>query len=579
VLLRAPIFPRRGIVASVSPPSDSGANRRPAPDASAYAVPTMTDVNGDQLRAAFEAAATWLEFQAASVNALNVFPVPDGDTGTNMSMTLRAAAEGAAVEQASEADAIARAAARGALMGARGNSGVILSQLVRGFAEAVNGQSVLDVGHLAAGLEEAARAAYRAVGKPVEGTILTVARRAGEEASAAAADGVVDVIQFWERVLRVADQAVIETTDQLDILRSAGVVDAGAQGFRLMIEAFLKTSRGESVQDEEQAVVAPVASQALVAAQHVGEDGLGFCTEFLLQQATDADDAIRAFMETLGDSVIVVGDGVGNVMRVHLHTQTPGRALDWAVERGTVSSIKIENMQLQHDAGADESRWSRGLSKIGVIAVSPGPGFRVLFSSTGAAAIVEGGQTMNPSVQDLLTAISSVGYRELVLLPNNGNILMAAQQAAEQTPRTVRIVPTRSLPHGIAALLAFNYQEDLDTNVRLMEEAAQRVASIEVTLAERSAEVDGQRVEQGQALGLLDDTLVAVADSLIDAALGALARTEPDRREIVTVYSGADASREQTDALLEAIQAAHPHLETEIVEGGQPHYPYIISVE
>jgi DAK2 domain fusion protein YloV len=539
----------------------------------------MTDVNGDQLRAAFEAAATWLEFQAASVNALNVFPVPDGDTGTNMSMTLRAAAEGAAVEQAFEADAIARAAARGALMGARGNSGVILSQLVRGFAEAVNGQSILEVQHLAAGLEEAARAAYRAVGKPVEGTILTVARRTGEEASAAAADGVADVIQFWERVLRVTDQAVMETTDQLDVLRSAGVVDAGAQGYRLMIEAFLKTSRGESVQDEEQAVVAPVASQALVAAQHVGEGGLGFCTEFLVQQCADAEEAIRTFMESLGDSVIVVGDGVGTVTRVHLHTQTPGRALDWAVERGIVSSIKIENMQLQHDAGADESLGRRGLSKIGVVAVSPGPGFRALFSSTGAAAIVDGGQTMNPSVQDLLTAISSVGYRELVLLPNNGNILMAAQQAAEQTPRTVRIVPTRSLPHGIAALLAFNYQEDLDTNVRLMEEAAQRVVSIEVTLAERSAEVDGQRVEQGQVLGLLDNALVAVADSLIEAALGALARAEPDRREIVTVYSGADVSRDQTEALLEAIQAAHPHLETEIVEGGQPHYPYIISVE
>ncbi len=580
MLLRAPIFPRRGIVASVSPPSDSGANRRPVQNASAdvsSAVYVMTDVNGDQLRAAFEAAATWLEFQAASVNALNVFPVPDGDTGTNMSMTLRAAAEGAAVEQAFEADAIARAAARGALMGARGNSGVILSQLVRGFAEAVSGQSVLDVGHLAAGLEEAARAAYRAVGKPVEGTILTVARRAGEEARAAAADGVVDVVQFWERVLRVADQAVTETTDQLDTLRRAGVVDAGGQGYRLMIEAFLKTSRGESVQDEEQAVVAPVASQALVAAQHVDEGGLGFCTEFLLQHATDPEESIRAFMESIGDSVIVVGDG--DLMRVHVHTHRPGQALDWAVERGAVSSIKIENMQLQHDAGADDSLGSRGLSKIGVVAVSPGPGFRALFSSTGAAAIVEGGQSMNPSVQDLLTAISSVGYRELVLLPNNGNILMAAQQAAAQTPRTVRIVPTRSLPHGIAAVLAFNYQADLDTNVRLMEEAAQRVASIEVTVAERSAEVDGQQVEKGQAMGLLDDTLVAVSDSVIDAALGALAQTEPDRREIVTVYSGADANREQTDALLEAIQAAHPHLETEIVEGGQPHYPYIISVE
>jgi DAK2 domain fusion protein YloV len=322
---------------------------------------------------------------------------------------------------------------------------------------------------------------------------------------------------------------------------------------------------------------APVASQALVAAQHTGEGGLGFCTEFLVQHASEDEAAIRAFMESLGDSVIVVGDG--DLRRVHVHTLRPGQALDWAVERGTVSRIKIENMQLQHDAGKDAALGGPGLSKIGVVAVSPGAGFRALFTSMGAAAIVEGGQTMNPSVQDILTAISSVGYQELVLLPNNGTILLAAQHAAEQTPRSVRVVPTRSLPRGIAALLAFNYEADLDTNVQLMEEAAGRVASIEVTLAERTADVDGQHVEQGQALGLLDDVIVAVAGTLQEAALEALAKAEPDEREIVTIYWGSGTSRDQVDALSEAIHAAYPHLETEIVEGGQPHYPYIISVE
>jgi len=273
----------------------------------------------------------------------------------------------------------------------------------------------------------------------------------------------------------------------------------------------------------------------------------------------------------------VVGDGT--VSRVHIHTRQPGQALDWVIERGTVSSIKIENMQLQHEAGRGDDLGRRGLSKIGVIAVSPGPGFRTLFTSMGAAAIIDGGQSMNPSVQDILTAISSVGYQELVLLPNNANILLAAQQAAEQTPRTVRIVPTRSLPHGIAALLAFNYGEDLEANVRLMEDVASHVASIEVTVAERTAEVDGQPVQHGQALGLLDDHLVSVADSLTAAALGALAQASPENREIVTVYWGAGAGREQASALCEAITDAHPHLETEIAEGGQPHYPYIISVE
>jgi dihydroxyacetone kinase-like predicted kinase len=233
-------------------------------------------------------------------------------------------------------------------------------------------------------------------------------------------------------------------------------------------------------------------------------------------------------------------------------------------------------MQLQHDAGGTGQS---GLSKIGVIAVSPGPGFRALFTSMGAAAIIEGGQSMNPSVQDILTAISSVGYQELVLLPNNGNILLAARQAAEQTPRTVRIVPTRSLPHGIAALLAFNYGEDLDTNVRLMEEAAGRAAGIEVTTAERTAEVDGVSVQQGQAIALLDDRLVSAGDSLTAVALDALVKAAPDTREIVTIYWGADTDHTEAAALSDAIADAHPHLEVEIAEGGQPHYPFIISLE
>ncbi|MFN8635303.1 MAG: DAK2 domain-containing protein [Chloroflexota bacterium] len=570
-------------MASDSPPFEPGAHRPTTSSSESAMLPfaeptgpfTVAEITGDSLRAALEAAATWLELQAASVNALNVFPVPDGDTGTNMSMTMRAAAEASAVEPVPQADAVARSAARGALMGARGNSGVILSQLIRGFADAVAGQASLDVRHLADGLEGAARAGYRAVGHPVEGTILTVARRAGEEARRAADEGI-DVLQFWDRVLHVTDRAVVETTSQLPVLQSAGVVDAGALGYRLIIEAFSKTSRGESIEGTEMASLAPVASQALVAAQHVDEGGLGFCTEFLVQQLSEDEPTTRAFMESLGDSVIVVGDG--DIWRVHVHTLTPGQALDWAIRRGTVSRVKVENMQLQHDAGAQAGA-GRGLSKIGVVAVSPGAGFRALFTSMGAAAIVEGGQTMNPSVQDILTAVSSVGYQELIVLPNNGNILLAAQHAAEQTPRTVKIVPTRTVPDGIAALLAFNYGEDLVTNVQLMEEAASRVASIEVTVAERTTNVNGQHIEQGQAIGLLDDEIVAVADGVQDAALAALAKTDPAQREIVTVYWGDGATRQQAGQLRDAILAAYPDLETELVEGGQPHYPYIISVE
>ncbi|MCC6178951.1 MAG: DAK2 domain-containing protein [Chloroflexi bacterium] len=553
------------------------------------AAPAATSVSPQGVRTAVEAAATLLEVRAPSVNALNVFPVPDGDTGTNMSMTLRAAAEEVEREHADHAGALAQAAARGALMGARGNSGVILSQLLRGFAEAAAGKSTLSVHDLADGFVRASDAGYRAVGKPVEGTILTVARRAAEEAQVIAPEEPT-IAGLLEQVLRVVDRAVADTTQQLDVLASAGVVDAGAQGFRLLVEAFWRTARGLPIEADG---AAPVASQALVAAQHTGEGSLGFCTEFMLQQATVDLVAIRGRMESIGDSVIVVGDG--EYVRVHVHARHPGEALDWAVDRGIVSRIKVENMQLQHDtagdavestptargvaSGATLGMAAQSVSSIGVVAVVPGAGFRALFASMGAAGLVEGGQTMNPSVQEILNAVNAVGYQELILLPNNANVLLAARHAATQTPRALRVVPTRSAPQGIAALLAFNYEADLETNARLMEEAMGRVASIEVTRAVRSAEVQGWHVERGQSLGLLDDALVTVSENLDDAALGALARCTPETREIVSIYYGEDVAPEHAEALAASIRAAYPHLEVDVAEGGQPHYPYILSVE
>ncbi|HYU17625.1 MAG TPA: DAK2 domain-containing protein [Chloroflexota bacterium] len=557
-------------MATASPPSQPGADR---PGAEHLESPPGTIVTASHVREAVQAAAAWLELQAASVNALNVFPVPDGDTGTNMSMTLRAAAEAAAAEPREEACRVALAAAQGALMGARGNSGVILSQLLRGFAEAAAGKVQLSVGDLADGFVRAAEAGYRSVARPVEGTILTVARRAARAAQRAA-PRTRTVSKLLERVLRAADQAVAETTDQLDVLRSAGVVDAGGQGYRLIVEAFWRTACGKPI---EASGVAPVASQALVAAQHVGEAGLGFCTELLLRDPTETVESIRAFMESVGESVIVVGDG--SLVRVHVHVLRPGVPLDYAAERGTLSKIKVENMQLQYEAGKEAAPAGEGISHIGVIAVAPGLGFESVFGSLGAATVVEGGQTMNPSVQDILAAVNRVGYRELILLPNNANILMAAQRAAEQTPRALRVVPTRSLPQGVAALLAFNYEADLEINVGLMQDAASRVASIEVTRAVRSAQVQGWQVERGQSLGLLDGDLVAVAEDVLGAVIGALARCQPETREIVTIYSGADVPLARAEELAESIRATYPHVEVELAEGGQPHYPYILSVE
>ena len=568
-------------MAAVSPPPEPGADgptdapppKTGAADSASIPTAAISRITGAHVRQAAVAAATWLEFQAAAVDALNVYPVPDGDTGTNMSMTMRAAAEAATAEPSAEAGAVARAVAQGGLMGARGNSGVILSQLLRGFAEAAEGKAVLTGADLAEGFARAADAGYRAVGKPVEGTILTVARRAAEEARLAAGE-VDSVAALLERVVRVADRAVAETTEQLEVLRNAGVVDAGAQGFRLIVEACWRTACGMPI--EASGGPAPVASRALVAAQHAGEGGLGFCTEFMLEGAREAPEEIRAFMESVGDSVIVVGDGA--LIRVHVHVPEPDAAMDYARARGTVSRVKVEDMQLQYRASGSRVG-QEAASTIGVVAVVPGAGFRELFRSMGAAALVEGGQTMNPSVRDILGAVGGVGYQELILLPNNGNILLAARHAAEQSPRTLRVIPTRSLPQGIAALLALNYEADLDENVRLMEEAASRVATIEVTWAVRSAQLQGRHVEEGQCLGLLDDRLVAVADDLLDATLGAVAQAEPERRELVGIYTGDTVSVERGEELAEAIRAAHPHLDVDVAAGGQPHYPYILSLE
>ena len=541
--------------------------------ASDQAAPDGTTVSGADVREATRAAAIWLEAQAAGVNALNIFPVPDGDTGTNMSLTMRAAADAAEAEPSPRAGDVARAVAHGALMGARGNSGVILSQLLRGFAEAAADKPHLTIRDVADGLAAASEAGYRAVGRPVEGTILTVARRAAEAAGEAAPRSRT-VSKLLEQVLRAADRAVAETTEQLETLRQAGVVDAGGQGYRLIVEAFWRVACGRPVDPSAVGEAAPVASGALVAAQHAR--GLGFCTEFLLREPSAGVDEVRAFMESIGDSVLVVGDA--SLVRVHVHALRPGAALDYAVERGTLASIKVENMQLQHET-ADEPASAEGTSNVGVVAVAPGAGFRQLLRSMGAAALVEGGQTMNPSVQDVLAAVNGVGYRELIVLPNNANVLLAVTQAAEQTPRALRVVPTRSLPQGVAALLAFNYEADLDTNARLMEEAAGRVRTIELTRAVRSAQLQGWQVERGQCLGLLDDELVAVADDLVTAGLDALARCEPALREIVTVYVGADVEPERASGLADAIRTAYPQLEVEVAEGGQPHYPYILSVE
>ena len=532
--------------------------------------------SGDTLRQALLAASAWLDLQAERVNALNVFPVPDGDTGTNMSLTMRAAADALkALPETATVGEVAKAAYQAAMMGARGNSGVILSQLFRGFAHALDGQVELTSPLFSEALAEASQVAYRGVSRPVEGTILTVSRRIAEAAAAAARlneppKGVL------ERAVRAAGEAVAQTPDQLDVLKRAGVVDAGGEGYRVILEGAWMWSTGRAI-EESGARAAP--THAILDAFAHEETPFGFCTEVLVQDCGLPIPEVNAAMDALGESVIVVGDA--DLLRVHVHTLRPGRVLEFAVDHGTLAKVKVENMSLQHRefaAGTTAAEEHRPTGEIGVIAVAAGEGFQQVFRSMGAI-VVEGGQTMNPSVQEILDAVNRSGYRQLVILPNNANIILTARHVAELTPHTVEVIPTETAPQGIGALLAFNYEADLTANVEAMAHAASSVHTIEVTAAVRDAEVDGLAVRTGQLMAIADGRVVAVDASAQEATLQALTPLPVDAAEIITIYYGRDAREAEAQALAQRIRETHAGLDVEIVSGGQPHYPFILSLE
>jgi DAK2 domain fusion protein YloV len=541
-----------------------------------------TRASGADLRDALMSAAAWLLANAERVNALNVFPVPDGDTGTNMSMTLQAATDALRpLPDDVTVGTVARTAYEAAMLGARGNSGVILSQLLSGFSQALVDQTELTAETLAAALRGASDVAYRGVSKPVEGTILTVAREAGRAATAAAQAGA-NLPGQLERTAAAANDAVADTPNHLEVLRKAGVVDSGGEGFRVILEGAWMWSTGRTV---EEATQSRPYTRALLEAVEVEESAFGFCTEFLLRDADLEVPEVKSRMEALGESVIAVGDHT--LLRVHVHTLRPGQVLEYAVDHGTLVKIKVENMQLQRDAmaaaagsagGGGDAAQPGGASAIGVIAVAAGEGFGRVFRSLGAR-VVAGGQTMNPSVQEILAAVNSAGFKEVVILPNNSNIILTARHVQELTTHQVSVVPTETAPQGIGALLAFNFQADLATNTEAMGQAAQAVHTIEVTRAVRDAEVDGVQVSAGQMLGIYDGRIVGGSPTAAEALLGTIAGAPVDALEIVTIYHGAGATVDDAQAVAAQIRGAHPGLAVEIVHGGQPHYPYVVSLE
>jgi DAK2 domain fusion protein YloV len=518
------------------------------------------------------------------VDALNVFPVPDGDTGANMTLTMQSAWRSVAERDSDHAGEIMRLAAHGAIRGARGNSGVILSQIFRGMAEAVGDLPALDVRAWARAFRQGQKVAYQGVMQPVEGTILTIIRAIAEASEHAAALSE-DVGFLLTTSLNKAREVLAQTPDMLPALKEAGVVDAGGAGLVFLLEGMTYTLTGEA---------RPLPSVPLTPATRTRAEALpeewGYDIQFLIYDAPVDEATIRRELTALGGESIVVGRS-GNVTKVHVHGENPGPFLAYGASLGQLDDIVVENMTLQtlrrQGASASASAGSTPTPATseqapcsGVVAVVSGEGFAEVFRSLGACHLVEGGQTMNPSTEDILRAIEAAPEPEIILLPNNRNIILAARQAAELASKPVYVVESRSLPQGVAAMFALNPQATAAENAEAMRAALDDVHTIEVTRAVRDAVVQGVAVTAGQAIALLDETLCCTAATPEEAARRALERLLAEEEgDVVTIYVGQPASEEQARALAQALQAAHPHLQVEVVDGGQPHYHYMISVE
>ncbi len=560
---------------------------------------------GRQLKHAMHAASRWLDRHVAGINALNVFPVPDGDTGTNMTLTMQAACKQVEDAESESATEISAGMSHGALMGARGNSGVIFSQVLRGFHRGLAGAERVGSSEWAHALREGATSAYQAVLKPVEGTMLTVIREMAEGAEAAAAKGA----PLREAIAATVDAgraSVARTPQLLQKLREAGVVDAGGQGLFLVFEGILRFARGEAV-DGGEFDVTQSAVELAPDGVHVAHGEYGYCTNFILVGKGLDFPTVRAWIADHGDSVVVVGDDT--LIKVHVHTERPGEILNYVCERGNLRQVAITDMQEQHDefiemhAGngtapapshngggvatatprsveeGERSADDPPLSPIGTLAVVAGAGMAQAFRSMGASALVEGGQTMNPSTQDLLKAVEALPQQEVILLPNNGNIVMAAKQVQELTQKRVVVVPTDSLPQGMAALVAFNYAADLAGNVAAMQAAAAAVESGEITTAVRDVTMNGLTVRTGDVIGLHNGALVAVGPSDAAVAGQLLEAMGTADHDLVTLYYGADVTADAAAAFRAGVQQRYPDQEVEVVAGGQPFYAYIIAVE
>lgn len=536
----------------------------------------------------------WLERHHQVVNALNVFPVPDGDTGTNMLLTMRSAYKRVQDSEESHAGKIAGQIAQGALMGARGNSGVILSQIWRGLARSLQNKATFTANDLAQAFQEASNTAYNGVMKPVEGTILTVVREAAEEAKDAARKSQ-DLRFLLDRVIERSNQALERTPDLLPVLKQAGVVDSGGQGFIFILDGMMRYLRGELTAGMLVAAAAPtpISSHPLPAQAHAIPEGgsleFPYDVQFILMGQNLNVDEVRGRIDSMGDSTVVVGDAT--TIKVHVHVKDPGVPISYGVSLGQITDVVIENMQEQMETIVNQGGNGKLVQllpeeiltiqpgQVGVIAIAPGPGLADLFHSLGVAFVVDGGQTNNPSTEEIFQAIQDVATDKIVILPNNKNIILAAEAARDLSPKQVIVLPTKTIPQGAAAMLAWTADGELDEVAAAMGQASQTVVSGQITTATRSVTLDGVEVAEGHLIGLTDSTLCASGPDINAVLYPTLEKMNLAEREILTIYYGADVNEGEAQQLADQIQEQYPDMEIEIIYGGQPYYHYILGAE
>ncbi len=550
----------------------------------------LKEIDSKKFRDMVRVATHRLGRNAEFINSLNVFPVPDGDTGTNMNLTIESGAKAVAQNTSNSVGDLTESLAKGMLMGARGNSGVISSQLFRGVYKATQGMKTLNAQELANAFSNGVATAYKAVMKPVEGTILTVARIGAQE-GANKANETDDVEEVMKAIVEGAKKALKTTPDLLPVLKQVGVVDSGGQGLLFIYEGFLEGILGEEFADRYQPdegemdeMINAMHHQSVQSQLSTQDIANGYCTEIMVDLTADAPhkktfnlDEFREHLSQLGDSLLAVSDE--EVAKVHIHTEHPGAIFAYGSQFGQLGKIKIDNMRIQHETIVNNSEENQENVDFAVIAVASGNGIRKLFESEGVNRIISGGQTMNPSTQDIIDSIKKSGAKKAIVMPNNGNIIMAAKQAAEVSDIPVGIVPTKTIAQGLTAMLSFDADDSLEDNVANMTDALDTVVSGEVTKANRDTTINEVEIHQDDYLGIVDGDIKIANTDLITTASSMVEKMLDEDSEIITVIYGRDSNKKEAQELVEAVKEKHDDLEFEIHDGGQPVYNFLISVE